>query len=395
MPESHDFINNAVLCYLLSHFLEMGGPDTFDTREKNEARRKADLLGQRDGFNAASWRDVTRCLLEGKWTEKPASMQLHEWYSLRYSHPRYMVARLVSLVGIDRTKLLLQHHQQEERFYVLLKDEIAGFDFLKYLKSRRFVFQRDRTFPNLIHVPSIPGWKHDVVSRVIARRDDIIIQDLGSVAAVEALGIREGDTVLDACAAPFQKTRAMSWKCKQRGLIVAIDRDVTRMACNLERTNAGTWWYALATDSTWLDRALRGFTPNKVLIDAPCSGSGSIGGYPELKFMQDEKTVARHTGIQRDICAAMINAAKQWDWKNTEFLYSTCSYYPEEGEDIIDQFSADISLVDLHDPHVSPVARAGFSTGWKGYSCSTKVVRTFPDKDFSRAFFLAKFKVRI
>nr|MDO8115840.1 hypothetical protein [Candidatus Sigynarchaeota archaeon] len=380
-----EFINIAILCHLLIHFLENKNKDRLDRVILDDIRSNADALKLKNQFDIDAWGRFIRCLLAGRWTENQNNVSDHAWLSIRYSHPQYMVKRLINVVGIGRTKIFLEHHQQEERFFLLAKDGETSARARNFLKLRGFVFQNDRVFTDLIHVPGVPGWKHDVITKLVGKHDDVIMQDLGSVAVVEALGVKGGDLVLDVCAAPFQKTLAISWKCKNNGKILAIDRHQARTYGNLKRTGLRQNWHLILADSTMIDRVIRELVPDKVLIDAPCSGSGSIAAHPELKFLQDSDTIQHFSTIQRNICASVIATARKREWKNTEIVFSTCSYYPEEGEEIIDFFKKEIILIDLHDPHTSTIAKANFSPGWKGFTCSTKVMRTLPDRDDSRA----------
>lgn len=306
------------------------------------------------------------------------------------SHPSFFIETLAGLVSRARLERILLAHQAGERFFMQARPGKDAW-LASYLRSKSFTFHPDPSIAGLVHVMNVPGWKRHLVE--LDEPGTWLIQDRGSAAVIEALDVGHGDVVLDACAAPLQKTLHLSWLAGPRGLVVAMDASPGRLGENIDRfrRDAGSPASILAGDAIRLDATFRGLVPDKVLVDAPCSGSGSIGAYPELKWMQDPATVARHARLQAAILRSCIDAARAGSWHGTTFVYSTCSYYPAEGEAVIDAVQDDIVLHDLH----AGGPLAGFPPGWKGYRCARKVVRTFPDvQDGARAFFMARFTVR-
>jgi 16S rRNA C967 or C1407 C5-methylase (RsmB/RsmF family) len=154
--------------------------------------------------------------------------------------------------------------------------------------------------------------------------------------------------------------------------------------------------HVVIADAARFGAGLRGVVPDRILLDMPCTGSGSLAAYPELKARQSSKDVAFFADLQSRILGSVLDACSVNRWNDVHIVYSTCSYYPEEGEEIIDRIMDKIDLIDLHDPR-GPVARLSLlPAGWKGHACSPRVARTFPDTNAgSKAFFIAAFTPRI
>ena len=309
-----------------------------------------------------------------------------------HSHPLFLVDKLSALVDPDRLARIMEAHLAGERFFVRTRPG-ARERVARLLARKGFTFQADATLPDLLHVLAMPGWKRGLLGTPRGH-EFFLVQDLGSAAVVEALGVVRGDLVLDACAAPLQKTIALSWKAGVTGRVVAVDVHPARLVENVKRLRraAGSPVDVIAGDATRMKATLHGLVPDRVLVDVPCTGSGSMAAHPELRWMQTRNHLDAHVRLQRSIVASCLGAAKRGEWHDTRFVYSTCSYYPEEGEGIIDAFLDEIALVDLH---AAGAPLASFPTGWKGHACARFAARTFPDvNEGARGFFIAAFTVK-
>jgi 16S rRNA (cytosine967-C5)-methyltransferase len=319
-----------------------------------------------------------------------------EYCSILYSHPSFFIKKLLEVLPETRIEALLRAHQANETFFIVARDDASGNRIKKYLIEKGFAFQADRVLQNVLHVPNVGGWKHNLLDRILNTEKNAMIQDLGSVMIVEALGIQPGDMIIDGCAAPFQKTITMSWHCGPSGRILAFDAHQGRTMENAERldTAAREIIQVVNADASRINLMCGRCHPDKILLDVPCTGSGSLAAYPELKDRQTSKEIETFTRMQHNIVASVIEACEENKWMDTEIVYSTCSYFAEEGEEIIDSFWNAIIPRDLHDPNSHGVRTWQLSHGWKGHRCSRFVARTFPDlNDGSKGFFIAKFSI--
>jgi 16S rRNA (cytosine967-C5)-methyltransferase len=196
-------------------------------------------------------------------------------------------------------------------------------------------------------VHDVPGFETGEVS----------VQDEGAQLAAELLGARDGDRVLDACAAPGGKTLHIAQRTPGAEL-VAVEADAERAQRITENMARGgrdcTLHVADATaPDTWWD----GRPFDRILLDAPCSATGILRRQPDVRLLRRQDDVAKLAALQRSLLEAL------WPLLAADgtLLYCTCSVLPEEGPMIVRAFLdahpeavvSDLST-QLHRPTVLP-----------------------------------------
>ena len=216
------------------------------------------------------------------------------------------------------------------------------------------------------------------VEQWAAYRDGLIeVQDHGSQLVCIAAGARPGETVIDLCAGAGGKSLAMAARMENRGQLIACDVDKRRLG-NLppraERAGAGVIETMLLNPKCELEM-LRdsGVTGDLVLVDAPCSGTGTWRRKPEAKWRLTPQRLARFSETQD----YLLDIAAQVTKPGGRIGFVTCSLLDEEGQDRIDAF------LSRHDGWQAlaidmPVGRA-YGNGW----------RLTPSHDGTDGFFVA------
>jgi 16S rRNA (cytosine967-C5)-methyltransferase len=186
-----------------------------------------------------------------------------------------------------------------------------------------------------------------------------------------------GERVLDACASPGGKTTAIAAAMENRGLLVATD--VRGRRVNLLRRTVGT---ASATCVRVVQADVSGVLPFRtrfdcVLLDAPCSGLGTLRRDPDIRWRRLPDDLERLATMQ----AAMLRHAREVVAVEGRLVYATCSSEPDENEAVVGRF------LEEHRDFVSaperiPAELARFITA-DGY------FRTFPFRDKLEPFFAA------
>lgn len=149
------------------------------------------------------------------------------------------------------------------------------------------------------------------------------VQDTAAALAAQLLQPQPGERVLDLCAAPGGKTLQLA---AAGAIVTALDISAPRMArveANLARTGL-TASLVIADALHWQPEA----PFDAILLDAPCSATGTIRRHPELPFVKDGAELPSLTALQ----AALIDRALGWLKPGGRLVYATCSLLPEEGE---------------------------------------------------------------
>jgi 16S rRNA (cytosine967-C5)-methyltransferase len=167
--------------------------------------------------------------------------------------------------------------------------------------------------------------------------------------AAGLLEAQPGQRVLDACAAPGGKTAHLLERVENLELL-AVDSDAQRLErvrANLDRLKLGAT--LLAADAAkptvwWDDKPYQ-----RILLDAPCSGSGVIRRHPDIKWLRRDSDIPRMAELQMRLLRALWPLLAPGGM----LVYATCSILKAEGEEVLRGF------LDAHrDARESPIAAA-------------------------------------
>jgi len=164
------------------------------------------------------------------------------------------------------------------------------------------------------------------------------VQDVGARTIVPLLAIQPGMTVLDVCAAPGNKT-AQALAAGAR--VMACDRYPKRLAEVPTEVAGNANCVRVAADATFPLPFASKF--DRVLVDAPCSGTGTMGRNPEIKWRLREADLAVFQERQRKILEnAMACVAP-----GGKLVYATCSLEPEENENVVEGWRVEKTMLRL------------------------------------------------
>ena len=162
------------------------------------------------------------------------------------------------------------------------------------------------------------------------------MQTKGSCIISHILDPREGELILDACAAPGGKTTHLATLQKDNGFIVGTDNNHRRMKefrRNLELYNLKSIHpilYDMRFDNPFKVKF------DKILLDAPCSGTGTFSSRPDTKWRIDRHKVKWIGKLQLTLLDNVSTLLKESN--SSAIIYSTCSLLPLENEDVIEKF---------------------------------------------------------
>lgn len=215
------------------------------------------------------------------------------------------------------------------------------------------------------------------------------VQGVASMIPVQELNATPKDFVVDMCAAPGGKTVAIAQTMNNQGAILALDLNRARMKSlrsNISRCGVQNV-IAIRMDAANLPGLhLRGIS--KILLDAPCTGSGLIPVDPKRKMSRTYEDIEFCSFLQMKLIKAAIKSLEI----GGEMVYSTCSIEPEENEYIIDTIlkNYDVEIVDLDikfgEPALNEVFEKIFSEELK------KARRFYPYSEKMVGFFICKLR---
>ncbi|CAB49816.1 RsmB/NOP family class I SAM-dependent RNA methyltransferase [Pyrococcus abyssi] len=298
-----------------------------------------------------------------------------EWLSVRFSHPRWYVEYIIDMLGYDEAVRLLLSNLRPQRYYVRVNTLKADID-----KVRRYLEENGVrvALTPVDDVLKVLDYEKPVTRLEWHRKGYFVIQDLASAYVAHVLNPEPGERVLDLAAAPGSKTFHAAALMENKGEIVAVDYSYDRlmkMKERMKRLGVKNVKLVHADGQSFIDR--EGF--EKIILDAPCSSSGTYRQFPEVKWRFDEEKIKRVISVQRNM---LLNAYRNLR-SGGEMTYSTCSIRIDENEEnVIFALEKGFEIVDYP-----------FEWGDKGFlEIGEKVFRAWTHKHDCNSFFIAKLR---
>ena len=252
------------------------------------------------------------------------------YLSITLSHPRWLVARWRDRHGFDAAEAWCRFNNQGASLTLRANLLRITRDGLAAQLAQAGVETRPTRFAphGLVVVQGNP------LRTPLADDGLFVVQDEASQLVAEAVEVRPGERVFDACASPGGKTTALAARMEDRGLIVAADVRPRRMRLLRQAIRAaGTRSVRLVQADAAAGLPFGGVF-DCVLVDAPCSGLGAIRRDPDVKWRRGEHELEALADRQ----LRMITEAAAVLRPGGRLVYATCSSEPEENERVLRRF---------------------------------------------------------
>ncbi|MBI5639228.1 MAG: 16S rRNA (cytosine(967)-C(5))-methyltransferase RsmB [Nitrospirae bacterium] len=249
--------------------------------------------------------------------------------SVNTSHPKWMVKRWIKRFGEQEASLLAEANNRIAAMTIrtntlrTTREELLGI-----LSERGADAEPTRFSPDGIILRDISTYEELTFIRGL-----FVVQDEASQLISYLLDPQPGQRILDACAAPGGKTTHIAQIMKDRGEIVAVEKDssrVMRIRENIETLGLKSVTI-IDSDIAKLDDA---DAFDRILVDAPCSATGVIRRNPDVKYRYQAKDLLAFKNRQ----VSILRAASRFLKEDGLLVYSVCSIEPEEGEDVAREF---------------------------------------------------------
>ncbi len=220
------------------------------------------------------------------------------------------------------------------------------------------------------------------------------VQDISSMMPLLSLQPKTGELLLDLAAAPGSKTTQAAAMMENSGTIIANEVSLGRISIlnsNLERCGVMNTIVVRKDGIRFceiLDKKSK-MRFDKILVDAPCSGEGTLRKSIKTYQMWNIKVIEKLSRLQKKLASSALKLLKP----GGELIYSTCTLAPEEDEGVIDylvkNFNVEVEKIDL------PIKTREGIVEWKGAKYNEQIkncVRIYPQDNDTDGFFLAKLR---
>ena len=273
--------------------------------------------------------------------------------AIEFSYPGWLVERWFQRYGYEDTRALCEAGNCRPPLTIRVNQAATTQDAL--IEALRVLEIEAVPLPHLsgfLDVPAPAG----IFDTTAFMNGWFSVQGPGAGAVSQLLTVSPDETVLDVCAAPGGKAMAAA----ERGArLTAADINVYRLGIlreNLARLNLAS--SVLACDALSLPFA---GTFDHVVVDAPCTGLGTISRHPEIRWYRQLDDIFRMSHLQTQI----LNSACQLVRQGGTLIYSTCTIEPDENEEVVQKFLAEHPAFRIDDTPGS-VAKLSIKPGLDG-----------------------------
>lgn len=260
-------------------------------------------------------------------TLRPAGIPDLDWWSLETSHPVWLLSRWVERYGREQALEMARANNQPPKTFLRLNT--ATLDSAQI--TEQLLIEGIEVRPGNFLRTSLRVESGNIARTHAYRRGIVVVQDEASQIVPHLLDVHPGQRLLDLCAAPGNKTGLLAQWAGPKGLVVACDIHLHRLR-QFTPPPPRTHVRRVALDG---ERALPFAAEfDRILVDAPCSGTGTLQRNPELKWRLQPSEITAMVEKQLRLLDSAAHALKH----GGRLVYSTCSLEQEENQGVVETF---------------------------------------------------------
>jgi 16S rRNA (cytosine967-C5)-methyltransferase len=252
--------------------------------------------------------------------------------SVQYSMPEWIVAQCLESLGGQKTEELLKAFSVEQRLVVRTNlNQTTPDALLAALRAQGIAAEQTEVLPYAL---VLSGYDRlDTIPQFAA--GDFYVQDISSMMVAEWASVKEGDYVIDVCAAPGGKSTHIAELLKGTGHVEA--RDLTEEKAALIRENIRRHGLSNMEARVWDATVYEEESAQKadvLICDLPCSGLGVLGKKTDIRYKMTPEKQKELVALQRRI----LNTVHNYVRPGGTLVYSTCTIHSEENEKNVEWF---------------------------------------------------------
>ncbi len=301
-----------------------------------------------------------------------------ERLAVQYSYPNWIVQVWLDAFGVEETEHLCNWLNQSPYIDLRVNSRLASVEQVETaMQAAGVTVERVPHLPQALRltssrgaVNSLPGYAEGLWS----------VQDASAQLVGYLLDPQPDEVVIDACAAPGGKTTHIAELMGDLGTVWAGDRSANRLKKlqqNAQRLQLNSIQLCPG-DSRSLDQFSQ--AADRVLLDAPCSGLGTLHRHADARWRQTPDTVQELAQLQHEL----LDHTATWVKPGGVLVYSTCTLHPAENEAVVQNFLATHPIWQIEPPEPSnPAAAFVTPDGW---------IKVLPHRQNMDGFFMVKLR---
>ncbi|HBB86932.1 MAG TPA: 16S rRNA (cytosine(967)-C(5))-methyltransferase RsmB [Blastocatellia bacterium] len=247
------------------------------------------------------------------------------------SHPVWLIERWTKVFGIEETEAFARANNQPAPIAFRVVTQRSSEDVvIAQLRASGAKLEPSKVAKHAWRITD-----HGPLFAELVAGGKIYVQDEASQMVAQVLDVQAGERVLDLCAAPGSKTTQIAGALKDTGIVIASDLHAHRLRTVRDTTKLHSLLNVHCLTLNGLEPLpFRENSFDRVLVDAPCSGTGTFRHNPEIRWRISADDIDDLASRQKRLLLNVAPMVKP----GGRLVYSTCSVEPEENESVVQTF---------------------------------------------------------